>query len=262
MSMLKRKLCLMAVLASLTCSMSLTTYAEEEKPTTEIGAAILTQYIWRGQELSRDSIVMQPYVTVGYAGFSANIWGNMDTNTKLTDETKWTETDITLSYSKEIGITTLTGGYIYYALDSIDDSQELFASASLNLPLKPTLTIYREMAHYPSWYLTAKLSHTVEFSNDITLDLSGTAAYLLSDDFGGYPKIKHGVPTEDEFKNLHDGLVSAVLNIPAAKNLKVMPQIAWSFPLSGDASNEMKWRSLNGSRNNFIYGGLAVSFSY
>jgi hypothetical protein len=262
MSISKNKHRLMVVLAALICSVPFTTYAEEEKATTEIGTAVLSQYIWRGQELSRDSLVVEPYITVGYAGFSANIWGNIDTNTKLTDETKWTETDITLSYSKEIGMTTLTGGYIYYGLDSIDDSQELFASASLNVPLKPTLTIYREMAHYPSWYITAKLSHTVEFGNDITLDLSGTAAYLLSDDSEGYPKIKHGAPTGDEFKNLHDGLVSAVLNIPAAKNLKVMPQIAWSFPLSGDASNEMKWRSLDGSRNNFVYGGLAVSFNY
>lgn len=262
MSMSKRKLCLLAVLTSLICSTSHTIFAEEEKPTTEISTAVLSQYIWRGQELSRDSMVVQPSITVGYAGFSANIWGNVDTNTKLTDETKWTETDVTLSYSKEIGMTTLTGGYIYYGLDSVDDSQELFASASLNLPLKPTLTIYREMAHYPSWYITARLSHTVEFGNDITLDLSGTAAYLLSDDSAGYPKIKHGIATGDEFKNLHDGLVSAVLNIPAAKNLKVMPQLAWSFPLSADASNEMKWRSLDGSRNNFVYGGLAVSFSY
>lgn len=262
MSVSKNKVCLLAVLAGLTCSIPLTIYAEEEKPTTEIGTAILSQYIWRGQELSRDSLVIQPYVTVGYAGFSANIWGNMDTNTKLTDETKWTETDVTLSYSKSIGMATLTGGYIYYALDSVNDSQELFASASLDLPLKPTLTIYREMAHYPSWYITAKISHTVEFTNDITLDLSGTAAYLLSDDADGYPKIKHGAPTGDEFKNFHDGLLSAVLNIPVAKGLKVMPQLAWSFPLSGDASNEMKWRSLDGSRNNFVYGGLAVSFSY
>lgn len=262
MSMSKKKLLLLAVLANLTLSAPFTVYAEDEKPTTEVGTAVLSQYIWRGQELSRDSIVMQPYITVGYAGFSANIWGNLDTHTKLTDETKWTETDVTLSYSKSIGITTLTGGYIYYALDSIDDSQELFASASLDVPLKPTLTIYREMAHYPSWYITAKLSHTLEFANDITLDLSGTASYLLSDDSEGYPKIKHGAPTGDKFEDFHDGLVSAVLNIPVAKGLKVMPQLAWSFPLSGDASNEMKWRSQDGSRNNFVYGGLAVSFSY
>ena len=54
-------------------------FAEEEKPTADFSVSALTKYVWRGQELSRDSIVLQPSLTVGYKGFSANLWGNLDT---------------------------------------------------------------------------------------------------------------------------------------------------------------------------------------
>jgi len=35
--------------------------AEEEKPTGDFSMSVLSQYIWRGQELSRNSIVIQPH---------------------------------------------------------------------------------------------------------------------------------------------------------------------------------------------------------
>jgi hypothetical protein len=55
-------------------------YAVEEKPTGEFAFAAFSQYIWRGYELSRDSVVFQPSMTIVYKGFSANMWGNLDTD--------------------------------------------------------------------------------------------------------------------------------------------------------------------------------------
>ena len=49
---------------------------EEEKPTADFSVSALTKYVWRGYEMTRDSIVVQPSLTVGYKGFSVNIWGN------------------------------------------------------------------------------------------------------------------------------------------------------------------------------------------
>ena len=51
--------------------------AEEEKPTGDITAAVLSQYVWRGYELSRNSVVIQPSMTIGYKGSrptSGEIW--------------------------------------------------------------------------------------------------------------------------------------------------------------------------------------------
>ena len=240
---------------------------QEERPTANLSVALMSQYIWRGQELSHDSMVMEPSMTIGYKGFTYNMWGNMDTD-RHTDgsKTKWTETDTTISYGTSAGPVKLNGGYIYYALDSVDDSQEVFLSAGLDTFLSPTITVYREFAHYPSWYITAAVSHSVPVYREITLNLGAQASYLISEDVGAYPKVdlrcrRDGICT-DKYNNLHDGLVSAALNIPVAKYLTVTPSINWSFPLSGDASNDMKWRSHNQKDDSFVYGGVSASLSF
>ena len=132
---------------------------EEEKPTTDFTVSALSAYIWRGQQQTKDSMVIQPSATVGYKGFTANLWGNLDTNPYSTTDASysstWTETDLTLSYSKAFGPVTAGLGYIYYGLNAPNagaadplDSQELFISLAGNVLLTPTLTIYKEIDHY------------------------------------------------------------------------------------------------------------------
>ena len=77
----------------------------ETKPYFSGAAAGLSQYIFRGYELSKDSIVIQPSLTVGYRGFEATLWGNLDSNDKYTkaDKANWNETDLTLSYTYDFG---------------------------------------------------------------------------------------------------------------------------------------------------------------
>ena len=138
----------------LVCCMATAVYAwadEEEKPTADVSISLMSQYIWRGQELSRDSLIIQPSLTIGYKGFAANIWQNIDTDYWDTtdDVDSLNETDITLSYGHDFGSFGLEAGYIWYSLDVADDSHEVYASATLNTLLSPTLTVYREFAHYP-----------------------------------------------------------------------------------------------------------------
>jgi hypothetical protein len=101
-------------------------FAEEEKPTGDVTVGAFSQYIWRGQELSQDSIVIQPSMTIGYKGFSVNLWGNFDSDYYAKESADWNETDLTLRYTKTIGNFGLSAGYIYYSLDGLDDSQEVF----------------------------------------------------------------------------------------------------------------------------------------
>ena len=54
--------------------------AEASKPTAALDLGVFSQYIWRGFELSHNSVVIQPSATLGYEGFSFNVWGNMDTD--------------------------------------------------------------------------------------------------------------------------------------------------------------------------------------
>jgi hypothetical protein len=176
-------------------------------------------------------------------------------------------------------------GYIYYGLQAPNagaakplDSEEIFVTLGLNIPLTPTLTVYKEIDHYHQYYFLLGVSHTFEFNKTVSLQLSASASYLLSDyadatlynvnaSYGGYPKFNDSYQaTNDKFSNFHDGVVSASLPINLAKYLTVAPVISYSFPLSDDAKKEIKARGklANPADNDssFVYGGLTVTFSF
>jgi hypothetical protein len=209
-------------------------WAQEESPTASADVAILSKYIWRGQELSRDSIVVQPSMTVSYMGFSGNLWGNLDTDQYKDDEEDhdWTETDFTLSYDKAFGTLSAEAGYIYYALEGTDaDTQEVFLTLGLDTLLSPSLTVYKDISEYPSWYFLLGISHAFEITEKVSLELSGSVSYLLSEDDDDYPEIDNGVPTGDEFENFHDGVISASLPVAVTKYITITPSLSYNFPL-------------------------------
>ncbi len=257
-------------------------YADEERPTGEAAVSVLSKYVWRGYELSRNSVVVQPSLAVGYRGFSANLWGNMDTRPYYggTEPGKnyagaWNETDLTLFYSKTLGSFTLGGGYIYYGLGALNqdapkrlDAQEIFISAGLNTILSPTLAIYREIDHYRNWYFLLGLSHAFEFNQVFSLKLAATASYLLSTDAGTYPKFdERALPTQERFSNFHDGTLTVCLPFKATSHVTLTPTMSYVFPLSKDARQEMKGLGLSGAApadrdSTYLYGGLTASFSF
>ncbi len=251
-------------------AMAMPLYAEEEKPTADLSVSLLSAYIWRGQQLSKNSLVIQPSATFAYKGFSANIWANYDTNLYKSIDTldNLTETDYTLSYEHDFGLVGAQMGYIYYALDQADDSQEFFASATLNTLLSPTVTVYREFAHYPSTYLTFEVSHSLALPRDISLDMGLLGSALFSNDSAAYPDPDN---PNDNYSGLHHGKASMSMTIPftsflhdpVARYFTVTPELDWVFPISGDGSKDMAGRALGNSRdNNFVYGGATLSFSF
>ncbi len=244
-------------------------FCQEERPSADLSVSFLSSYIWRGQQLSKNSLVIQPSATFSYKGFSANIWANYDTDLYKDIEAldNLTETDYTLSYEHDFGPVSASIGYIYYALDQALDSQEFYVSATLNSFLSPTLTIYREFAHYPSTYLTLEVSHSFPVVQDITLDFSLLGSALFSDDSDSYPDPDD---PSDEFSGLHHGKASLSMTIPvsafmngdAAQYFTITPEVDWVFPLSGDGSNDMSNRALGSTDNNFVYGGVTIGFAF
>ncbi|MEW6333613.1 MAG: hypothetical protein AB1558_05045 [Thermodesulfobacteriota bacterium] len=253
--------------------------AEEEKPIGDFATAVLNQYVWRGYELSRDSVVVQPSITIGYKGFSANVWGSLDTKPySSTGESypgAWNETDLTLSYSTTLGLFNVGGGYIYYSLASLNrdasdrnDSQELFAAVSLNTLLSPTLTVHREIDHYRNWYFLLGISHVFELNKRLSLKLAASAGYLLSTDADTYPKFDGSASaTREKFSNFHEGTLSASLPIKATDRITITPTLSYIFPLTGDARDEMKGLGLKGGApserdSSFIVGGVMLSVRF
>jgi hypothetical protein len=253
--------------------------AEEDKVTGEAAVSVLSAYIWRGQELTRHSVVVQPSATVVYKGFTANIWGNLDTRPYSATEDRpsanFTETDVTLSYLRKFDIVQVGAGYIYYGLAAAPgvpdllDSQEIFVSVGLDTILSPTLTVYKEIDHYHQWYALLGISHTFALHEKIGLKLAATASYLKSEDETTYPKFdSNALPTTDKFNNFHDGTFSVSWPIAVTGYLAITPMLSYVFPLSDDAKNEMKGRGLKGAidpsgkDSAFLYGGITASFTF
>jgi len=243
---------------------SMNLWAEDEaKPGASANVGVFSQYIWRGYELSKDSIVIQPSVTVGYKDVSFNLWGNLDTDvyTDTRNEAQFNETDMTLSYDKNFGMVSLGVGYIYYALDAIDDSQEIYVSVGLDTLLSPSLTVYREISHLPSWYISLGISHSFKLPKEMTLDLAGSVGYYYSDD-DSFVKVDDNLnATTDKYNAFHNGLISVGLTMPVGKYFSVVPMIAYSFPLTNDADNLIKSSSLS-DKSDFVFGGVTATLSF
>ena len=260
---------------------------EEAKPTVDFTTYALSKYVWRGYETTRNSIVIQPSLTVGYQGLSFNLWGNLDTKPYATGDagysSTWTETDLTLSYNRSFGLISAGVGYIYYGLGAAYpggvkplDSQELFVTASLGTLLTPTLTIYKEIDHYKQWYFLLGVSHAIELNKKMSLKLAGSVSYLLSDCaeydagsgvYAGYPKFTDQYQaTNDKFSAFHDGLISVSLPIAVAKYITVTPVISYSFPLSDAARTEIKARGkkadLGDNDSSNLFGGIGLTLVF
>ncbi len=254
--------------------------AQDEKISGEIAASILSAYIWRGQELTRHGVVLQPSIMVSYRGFAASLWGNLDTEPYAVggqgNSSTFTETDVTISYFRKFGILQAGAGYIYYGLSGsaaggadLLDSQELFFSLGLDTLLAPTLTVYKEIDHYRQWYATLGISHTFSLHEKIGLKLAASVSYLKSEDAATYPEFdKNSVATDKKFNNFHDGVFSVSLPVAVIKTLTVAPTLSYVFPLSDDAKYEMRGRGLKGTANpsdrdsSYLYGGIVLSYTF
>ncbi len=257
---LKGKSIKVIVLALICCMLSITAWAstEEEKPTADLSVSFLSQFIWRGFEKTQDSMVIQPAMAMEYKGFAIDLWGNLNTDSSNVSTDNWTETEMTVSYSQALGMTELTGGYIYYSLDAEEDSQELFVKASVDTLLNPTVTVYREIWHSPYWYFTFDVSHSLPITNDINLDLGAEISYFLSND----PEIYHEPSNhEEELNDFHTCLLSVSTTIPVAKYISVTPELHYSFALGSESSDLIDAKSIDGNDHNFLYGGVTVNIS-
>jgi hypothetical protein len=238
--------------------------AEEEVPTASGDVAFMSQYIWRGYGLSKDSLVIQPSVTAGYKGFSLNLWGNLDTSyyaEPYKDDSKWNETDMTFSYAHSFGMVGLEAGFVYYALDALDDWKEFYLSMGLDTILAPTITVYREISKNQGWYINLGVSHSFELPREMTLDLGGYVSYWKSDNDNMVKYNSDLSATSERFSGFHEGLVSVGLNIPFWKYFTVTPAIAYAFPLSHQADNEMQALSLD-EKANHVFGGVTLSIAF
>lgn len=251
---------------------------EEDKPTASFGVDFLTSYVWRGFALSRNSLVIQPSMTVGYKGFFVNIWGNFDTDEKCPyiqrSGAKWNETDFTFGYSRDVykgeivKTLTINVGGIYYSYDGTlypqGDSFELYYGLAADFDwFKLSVMGNSEVSHYPGTWLTVGLSRVFKLPYyESTLELGNNYIFLFSRDNVSFP---HG-PFSDAgstkaFSGPLAGQLYATLNIPVHQYITVSPKVGFWYGLGGNSTELLRFGSWD-SKHNHVYGGLNLTFSF
>jgi hypothetical protein len=268
--------------------------AAEEKPTASVGFDLFSQYIWRGIALSRNSVVIQPSVTVGYKGFSLNVWGNLDTgedNRFLFPAPgkrglKWNETDFTFGYSRDlytgkvIKAITANAGVIYYSLDSTanpqGDSFEIYWGLAIDVNwFKLAATVNKEVLHYPGWWLTLGISRVFELpfkikdNSNVSLEVGNNFLFLFSNDPAAYPDPSNA-NLDTAFSGPLAGQFYATLNVPLHKYVTLSPKIGYWYALGGKSTdllgNGGAQQYMTGlswdKQHNHVYGGFNLSFAF
>ena len=267
---------------------------EEARPTTDLTVSVLSAYISKGDELSRNSIVIEPQIVLGYKGFSLNIWGNLDTRPYLAGTStykgdkrqNWTETDLTLAYNQTLGIVNAGIAYAYFgnaaywnsdntgAGPDQKDDQEVSLSLGLNTILAPNLKVARSFDSTQIWYMLLGLSHTFEINKVVGMTLSASGSYLISQDDSRLKINSDGTDRRadgsrnDRYNNFHDAVVSLSIPIKPASYLTITPQISYIFPMGDDAKYDMKYRSMQQDttfvdrQSSYLVGGASVALSF
>lgn len=268
--------------------------AEEVKPTTELTVSVLSAYISKGDELSRNSIVIQPQIMLGYKGLSLTLWGNLDTRPYLAETStykgdkrqNWTETDVTLAYNRSFGIVNAGIAYAYFgnaaywnsdntgAGPDQKDDQEVSISLGLNSILSPNLKVARSFDSSQIWYMLLGLSHTFELNKVVGLTISASGSYLISQDDNRLKINSNGTDRKadgsrnDRYNNFHDAVVALNLPIKPTSYLTITPQVSYIFPMGDDAKYDMRFRSMQQDttfvdrQNAYLVGGVSVVLSY
>ena len=136
-------------------------------------------------------------------------------------------------------------GWIYYALDSANDTQEFYGTLSYDILLSPSLTFYYDTDDFAGdFYVNLGLGHTFMIADKYGLDLGLSFGYTDNADWSGFS----------------DGLVSVSMSFPIGKYIAITPEMYYSYALSNDASDAFKTGPSND--DNFFYGGLSASFSF
>ncbi|MEW6569943.1 MAG: hypothetical protein AB1390_02025 [Nitrospirota bacterium] len=235
-------------------------FAGETKTSGYASADIMSNYVWRGQKLS-NSWVIQPSVGITYGNFGANIWANYDTDREEvtsgeeTGHGEITETDFTVNYAFSMDKFTFTIGYIFYAFDGANDTQEVYLSANYDTLLNPTVTVYYDYDEGNGAFAIASVGHSFEVPKGMSLNLGASASYNIKNNIMGFDE------NGDDFSNFYNGEISTSLNIPIYKGLSLTPKLAYSFPLSDDAEEAISGISDDGDEDVF-YGGLNLTLSF
>jgi hypothetical protein len=233
-------------------------------PTVNINTTIFSKYVWRGFELSKESCVIFPQLTVSYKGFSVRWWGDLDTDYFGTPEgTQMWEQDYIAYYSNSYKKLNYTIGYIYYhtKAHALANNQEVWVSLGLTNWFNPTLSVWRDIMRGDSWYYNLAVSH----SFPIPMKERFSLCYDWSFDIGTWVSYyyQHDYTTGDvNYSTWHDGNIWFDIKIPLTDTCSIAPTFQYSYPMTKHSRSAIKGASFEGDKADYVYGGLILDYNF
>jgi uncharacterized protein (TIGR02001 family) len=219
----------------------------EVKVSGDVYAGPVSKYVWRGFDLSEGRGVVQGGVDVSYKDFTVSYWTNAQMasgpDLRAGDVT---ETDITLNYAyKPIEMLSLNMGNIYYNLNGLANTNELYLKATLNTLLSPTLAVYYDWdkARETGLFYTLSVGHSLELAKNLGLNLGALASYNNKSDF-----------STGNYNNWHNYELSASVDYSINENIKISPNYLYSNAFNSTARNQgITDQSVVGLKAAFIF---------
>jgi hypothetical protein len=258
------------------CVLSWTAFAEEEAIhkkelpevstaetpsfSTTVSTCFMSKYVWRGQLLN-DDYVMQPSVGISYGGLSASLWGNLDMTDYHNNSGEFTEYDWTIGYAGKfpgVDILKYSVGAIYYHFPSItpNHTTEVYGGLGLDIPLSPTVTVYRDVDEIKGTYIAFSVSHSVEkifeLSSDMPVGLTASASV--------------GWGNKTYNKGYWSGLDKSALNDLTVTLGFPVPVLGWTFTPSINyvtlLNSDVRKADTYATRSDYFFTGLTLSKSF
>ncbi len=201
---------------------------------------VYDKYLWRGFNLSGSETVVQPGADLSAKGFTLSWWGNLNTRTGEMDEV-----DVTIDYTAELNeLVSLSVGNIFYALDGLADTNELYAGVALNTLLSPALTIYYDYdeAESDGLFFIASIGHSLDLVEGLSLDLGALVSYNQASDYA-----------VGSYRDWHNYQLSVGLTYALTDQITINPSFAYSSPISNAAKEAI---------DSEVLGGVNLSLSF
>jgi hypothetical protein len=239
-------------------SVAVITDAEEEKENMSVSvtADCLSKYVWRGQNIV-DDWVLQPSASLGYKGFTASVWANLDLTGDLVDDGEFSEVDYSLDYSNTFPGQEILGyslGAVYYDFPNTpwEATSEVYGGLTASVPLSPTIRAYYDFDEIDGTYVQLSIGHTIEkvaqWRQDCYCDaqVGASLGYATSGYNDGYFGVNDGA--------LNDLTLTAGLPICLGK-WSIRPSVAYSTMIDDNI------RAATAESDNF-WAGISAAYKF
>lgn len=225
----------------------------------DVYVGIYDKYMWRGLNLSGSQPVLQGGVDVNTKGFTLSYWSNVqlsdgcasdDPDCALQND-EVTETDITLDYTHEFGLFSVSVGDIYYNFNVPGNTHELYLGVAADVLLAPTIKVYYDWDYAndinaDGLYYSLGVSHSFDLMDNLSLGLGAAVNYS---DESPYLLDSNG----DVYSDWHNYELSSNLDYAITEQISVSASFVFSEGLSDKAKEGLDSETA---------GGVSVAFTF